>query len=393
MFEKRDATTIAGPETRSAYRGPSGLTVTVKSDAALRQSVGWAAIMLRAGLISSFPIDTFRKVNGVDFAIESPPVITDPFGRGEVSIGEWMHSTQVDLDRVGNCYGIIRETDGLGKPREIELVRHENVTVKSKNGVVTYVIRDDTGVSRKYSAAEVWHERQYTVPGLVMGLSPIAYAAWSLGLWATAAEFAAEWFTNHGITPTGILRNIEKTLQDGQADQIKGRFKEAVQGGDIFVTGKDWEYTTGPTASAESLFIQQMDYSDQAMCRFYGVPANLVDVAVTGQNITYANVTQANLQFLIMKLGPAVQRRETALSRMLVAPRFVKLNTAALLRMDPETTSRILINEVNGMLTSPSEARALMNKSPFTPDQIAEFKELGIIAAGTPAPAISIQKS
>lgn len=392
MFHKRDA---AGdtPVTRSPYRAPSGALVTVKPDTALRQSVGWAAVMLRAGLISSFPIDAFRKSGSIDYSIPSPPVLVDPFGRGEVSINEWMHSTQVDLDRVGNCYGIIREVDGLGKPRVIELVRHENVTVRSKNGVVTYVIRDDSGVPRKYMPSEVWHERQYTIPGLAVGLSPVAYAAWSLGLWATAAEFAAEWFTNHGITPSGILRNIQKTLKEGEADAVKERFKVAVQGGDIFVTGNDWEYKTGPAAAAEALFLQQMDYSDQAMCRFYGVPANLVDVAVTGQNITYANVTQANLQFLIMKLGPAVQRRETALSKVLPAPRFVKLNTAALLRMDPETTSRILINEVNGMITAPSEARALMNREPFTPEQIAEFQALGIVSAGTPAPAISIQKS
>lgn len=392
MFHKRDATsdTVVA---RTSYRGPSGLPVTVKADAALRQSVGWAAVMLRAGLISSFPIDTFRTVSGIDYPVQSPPVLVDPFGRGDVSIQEWMHSTQVDLDRVGNCYGIIRERDGLGKPRVIELVRHEYVTVKSKAGVVSYVIRDETGTTRKYAPSEVWHERQYTVPGLIMGLSPVAYAAWSLGLWATAAEFAAEWFTNHGITPSGILRNSEKVLKPGAADDIKARFKESVQGGDIFVTGKDWEYSTGPASTAETLFIQQMDYSDQAMCRFYGVPANLVDVAVTGQNITYANVTQANLQFLIMKLGPAVQRREAALSRMLAAPRFVKLNTAALLRMDPETTSRILINEVTGKITAPSEARALMNRAPFTPEQIAEFEALGIVSAGTPAPAVSIQKS
>lgn len=298
-----------------------------------------------------------------------------------MTVGEWMFATQVDLDRTGNCYGLIREVDALGKPRRIDLVAHDQVVVCVKNDVVTYRIKNV-----EYSASEVWHERQYTIPGLVVGLSPIAFAAWSLGLWASAAEFASEWFSNSGITPSGILRNVKQILKDGEADKVKQRFKVAVEGRDIFVTGNDWEYTTGPVATAEQIFIEQMDYSDAAVARFFGVPGDLVDVAVKGSSVTYANITQRNLQFLIMKLGAAVKRREDKLSSLLPAPRFVKLNTASLLRMDPETTSRILTSEVAGKITAPSEARALMNRPPFTPEQIAEFDELGILAPPVAAP-------
>src|SRR5690349_22002342 len=41
--------------------------------------------------------------------------------------------------------------------------------------------------------------------------------------------------------------------------------------------------------------------------------------------------------FLVMHLGPVVSRREEALSRLTPGPRFVKLNTDALLRMDPSS--------------------------------------------------------
>ena len=63
--------------------------------------------------------------------------------------------------------------------------------------------------------------------------------------------------------------------------------------------------------------------------------------------ITYANISQRNLQFLIMHLGPAVGRREDAFSRKLVSnPRYVKLNTDALLRMDPAETSKRYIRAI-----------------------------------------------
>lgn len=381
LFFKRDSQP-SGSLLPARAAGTKGKAVS--STTALRQSAVWAAITLRADLVSSFPIDVYRRVGGIQVEVPKPPVLIDPSGGG-MTMREWMYSTQMDLDRVGNAYGIITEVDGQGKPRRIELVAHETVTVRVKNDVVTYVIKGTT-----YDADRIWHEKQYTIPGLVMGLSPIANAAWSLGLWASAAEFAAEWFGNHGNIPSGHLRNVKKTLADGEADKIKARYKVAVEGGDIFVTGNDWEFKTENAQAADSRFLEQQNYSDQAAARFFGVPGDMIDVATKGSSITYANITQRNLQFLITKLGPAVGRREEALSSLLAAPRFVKLNTAAILRMDPETSSRVLINEVQGKITAPSEARALMNRAPFTPEQLAEFEQLGIISAGTPAPSTVI---
>ena len=362
--------------------GLKGKTVTAAS--AMRQSAVWAAIDLRAGLISSFPIDTYRKVAGLQIEVPKPPVLVAPSGNS-MTIEEWMYATQVDLDRAGNCYGIIRELDGAQRPRRIDLVSHEDVTVKVKDDVVTYVIKGTT-----YQREEIWHERQYVIPGLVVGLSPIAHAAWSLGLWSSAAEFAAEWFTNHGMIPSGHLKNEAATLTPEQADAVKARYKVAVEGGDMFVTGKDWTLTTAAAPAVDMRFLEQQEVSDREAARFFGVPGDMIDVSTKGSSVTYANITKRNLQFLITKLGPAVARREKALSTLLSPSRFVKLNTSAILRMDPETQSRILINEIQGFLTAPSEARALMNRAPFTPEQLREFELLGITGSGTPSPNINV---
>ncbi|WP_295787480.1 phage portal protein [uncultured Microbacterium sp.] len=361
-----------------------GRGAPVTASTAMRQSAVWAAITLRADLMSSFPIDVYRRVAGIQIEVPKPPVLIAPSG-DQLTMREWVYSTQMDLDRVGNCYGIIVERDGAGRPARIDLVPHDSVAVRVKGTEITYQIKGKT-----YQRNEIWHERQYTLPGLAMGLSPIAWAAWSLGMWSTAADFANDWFTARGIRPSGLLKNTAKTLTDGEADRIKERFKVAVEDGDILVTGNDWDFTTGPAVAQDMQFLATMGYSDQDAARFFGVPGDMIDVATKGSSITYANITQRNLQFLITKLGPAVARREDALSSLLAPPRFVKLNTSAVLRMDPETQSRILINEVQGKVTAPSEARALMNRAPFTPEQIAEFEQLGIVAAGTPAPATVI---
>ena len=62
--------------------------------------------------------------------------------------------------------------------------------------------------------------------------------------------------------------------------------------------------------ASESGFIQQMEYTDVALTRFFGVPADMVDVQSSTGSVTYANITQRNLQLLVMNLGGAVKRRE-----------------------------------------------------------------------------------
>jgi hypothetical protein len=79
---------------------------------------------------------------------------------------------------------------------------------------------------------------------------------------------------------------------------------------------------------------------------------------------------------LVTSLGPAIKRREDAMSAATPMPRFVKLNADALLRMDPETRERLLIEQVKGRTRAPSEARGLADLEPFTPDQLAEFDRL-----------------
>jgi len=252
--------------------------------------------------------------------------------------------------------------------------------VRAKDDVITYVIKGKT-----YSSEQVWHEKQYTLPGLAVGLSPIAAAAWSLGMWASAADFAADWFGNYGMIPSGTLRNTKKTLAAGEADTIKQRYKASRQSADIFVTGNDWEFVTSSARVADAQFLEAQGASDQDVARFFGVPGDMIDVATKGSSITYANITQRNLQFLITKMGPATARREDALTSLMPDGRFVKLNTSSVLRMDPEATSRVLISEVAGKITAPSEARALMNRAPFTAEQLAEFEALGLTGATDPA--------
>ncbi|MFG2699540.1 phage portal protein [Streptomyces sp. NPDC048386] len=341
----------------------------VTNDTALRHSAVWACLRLRANLVSTMPVDVYRKVNGIQVEVPTPPVLVTPGGE-RVGIHEWMYSSQFDLDRAGNAFGLITAKDGLGLPARIELQPLSEVSVRMRKGVLKYRI---CGVD--YDPSEVWHEKQYTVAGLLVGLSPVAYAAWSIGEYLSIQQFALDWFGN-GAVPSAHLKNTAKTITPNQATEIKQTFKAAVQGRDLFVTGMDWDYDMIQAEQAGADWIDAKRFSIGDVARFFDCPSDLIDAAVSGSSVTYANMTQRNLQFLITSLGPAVARRENALSSLTSRPRFVKLNTNALLRMDPQARAQMFATQITSRQLAPSEARALEDRPPFTEDQLAEFDRL-----------------
>jgi len=367
LFSKRSTTLVdAGVPSRSQGRYSAPIT----GDSAMRHSAVWACLRLRGDLISTMPVDLYRKVGGVDVEVPKSSFLEYP-GGPKVHITEWLYSSQVDLDRYGNAFGIISQRDGQGLPARVDLVPASDTGVKIVGAEVV-----EYRFGRKvYEPQDVWHERQFTVAGLPVGLSPISYAAMSIGGYLSAQQFALDWFLN-GAGPSGHLKNTQKTVEATEAATIKGRFKTAILGRDVFVSGNDWEYTPSTAAAADAGWLDQMSAGIPDVARFLGSPADLIDAAVSGQSVTYANITQRNLQLLIMNLGPAIVRREVALSSATPKPRRVKLNSDALLRMDPETRERTILARVAGRTLAPSEARELDNLPPLTDTQIAEFDRL-----------------
>jgi HK97 family phage portal protein len=214
------------------------------------------------------------------------------------------------------------------------------------------------------------------VAGLPLGLSPVAYAAWSIGEYLSIQDFALEWFGNSTV-PAGHLKNTGRTLTEDQAQRHKSTFLSNVSSGQPWVTGMDWEYQPLQAVNQTTSWIEAKEYSIADIARFFDVPGDMIDAVINGgSKITYANITQRNLQFLILHLAPAIIRRETALSRIVPQPRYIKFNTNALLRMDPETQASVIATRIKSRTLAPSEARALYDEQPFTESQVKEFTTL-----------------
>lgn len=358
-----------GRRTSSAY---------VSRERSLAHSAVWACLRLRADLISTMPVDVFRRVDGVQIEVPKPPVLLSPDGK--IDLQEWLYSTQVDLDSSGNTFGLVKARDARGLPAQIELVPLDEVSVVVRKGEVSYRFGAEA-----LPESMVHHERQFTTSGSPVGLSPTAYAAMSLSAYLSAQDFTRSWFSGHGI-PAAMFRNRNKTLTSAESAAIKAKWDQTIQSGGLLVAGADWEYQMIAAKASEATAIDSLRWGVADAARYFGVPGDMIDAEVSSGSITYANVTQRNLQLLIMNIGPAVIRREAALSRLTPRPRFVKLNTDALLRMDLKARYEAHNIATGGRpFLVPSEIRAMENRPPFTPEQEAELARLA--AKTTPAPS------
>jgi HK97 family phage portal protein len=367
---------------RNTRHGPTLGSVPVNDDSALRQSAVWACIRLRADHMSTLPVDVFRDFDGLAVEVNRAPIFDLPDGPAW-PWHYWAWASQSDLDRTGNAVGIIRERNGMGLPSRIELANTRDTSVRIKDGRVTWRIGD-----KEYGAGEIWHERQFPVSGMILGLSPVAYAAWSIGEAMSMQEFALKWFGQGGV-PRARLSNTQKTIKPEDAVAIKERWRSSVQGGDLFVTGNDWEYKLIQAEYAGMEFIEGRKMAIPDIARYFGCPADMIDGASSGgsSNINYANITQKNLQFLVHHLGPSIIRREHNWSRgLLPQPKYVKLNTDALLRMDPESREQTIRSQLESFQITVTEARELNNRAPYTAAQKAEAKEYFLKTVPAPRP-------
>lgn len=346
------------------------MNMVVTDDTARRHSAVWACRRLRADLLSTMPVDAYRMVGDMQVEVPKPPVLLAP-GGAKVEMHEWLWMSQDDLDGNGNAVGIITAVDGLGLPARIELQDLSTVSVKGKGTDIT----EWKIAGKSYEPHQIWHERQYPRSGNPLGMSPTMYAAWSINQYLSAQQFSLDWFGG-GAIPAAALKNTAKTINPTQAGEIKKMYKATVSAGDVFVHGSDWELKALSATSADAAFLDMQNASIADIARYYGCPVDLIEAAVQSGSITYATISQRNLQLIIMNLGPVVVRREAGLTRMVAKPRFVRLNSDAILRMDPETRAKVLGQKVKDRLLAPSEARAIDNLPPYNDDQLAEFDRL-----------------
>lgn len=279
-----------------------------------------------ASLASELPVDCFQGTGRGREPFPMPGYLEDPAGDGH-GLADWCYQVLMSWLLRGNLYGNILERTPTGQPSQVLLHHPDEVSGWLEDGRPQWSVNGEMA-----PAGSFLHRRVHPVAGRVEGLSPIQFAASTIGLSISAGRFGQQWFRD-GAHPSALLTNEEATIDEGAARKVKDRFLAALFGSrEPLVLGKGWKYQAIQVTAEESQFLKTQGWTEAQCCRIFGPGFAEILGYESGGSMDYANIESRSAQLLVYAMNKWLLRLERLLSGMLPAGRYVKLNRRALLQ-------------------------------------------------------------
>ena len=347
-------------------------------DQAARKVAVGSAVRLISNTISAMPVDAMRAREGISQPVPvQPMLLRDPEGAGR-GFRDWAAQMAWALATRGNCFGhIVARDPNSGYPTTIVPIHPNTITphVDKTSGVLTWQVKDGT---RPLDADEVMHVRLFPVPGEVLGLSPIAQHAATIGLSVSAEQFGAKYF-DAGGHPTALLTSPDP-LSDTQAAAVKRKFLAATESREPVLMPDGIKYEQIQVTPEESQFLDTQKYTAAECARIFGPGMAEMLGYDTASAMTYQNVADRDLHLLKYTINTYLVALEDALSACLPNGQKAQFNRNSMLRMNPMDRAR---------------QYALMTQvGAFTPNTILQLEDMPPVAWGDkPYPLTSLKET
>lgn len=370
-------------------------STTVGVDQAVTHSATSACMDVLASSVSALPLDAVRYQGLTRVPVTpNPQLVSSPSGLVELDV--WLYQTIDSMLTDGNTFGLVTKSDRLGWPQQVDLLDPNKVTDRKVVDGVRQAEVDGTTM-QVYPYGDLVH-----IPGKLVragspfGQSPLRRAGETISAAIAARRFGRQFFDAGGQPVAGFF--TEQDVTPEQARDTKQAFLRATQNREPFVRGSGWQYEQYSVNPNDSQFIESMRFAIEEACRFFRVPPSMVYAATSGQNVTYANVSQADLHYLKHSLDGYLVRIERALTALLPRPQVVKFNRSALLRADAENRHKVYDIRLRNKTMTVDEVRALEDEEPFGGDSAQPGIPGGPVTPPTPPtppepPARSVRKS
>jgi HK97 family phage portal protein len=383
--EKRSITSLPWHEQLAFNQMPPVGSGTVSQSTALSLGSVYAANRLLAQSISTLPLKTYRRSADGRVPMQNLPQLFDQL----VTDGQlvpWLHRCVVSLGLRGNAYGWVISRDGFGFPTAIEWLDPSIVSTDDRPGRNGWLVN-----GREVAREDVVHIPLFALPGQRVGLSPIGAFARTLGVALQAQTYASEWFAAGGFPP-GTFRNTQKTVTQDEAEAIKARVTAAIRSRSVLTYGADWEYSAISVPPEEAQFVETMKMTTNQIAAIYGIPPEMIG-GESGSSMTYANVEQQQINFVMFTLRPWLVALESAFSALLPDKQYVKFNADALIRADLKTRWEVNKIRVDMGAASIDEIRLQEDQPPLPNGQGQGYGPASQPALSPPpAPAAPIRR-
>lgn len=264
----------------------------------------------------------------------------------------------------GNAYALIRWMND--RPVALTPLKPEYMTVERGDEGLMYNYATQTG-TKHYAQRDIFHLKGWSADGIT-GLSALGYARESLGLSVAADQSASKAINGHANAvlevdgyPTDEQRAKLRELYGGRKPSD---LYEADGGLMITVGGMKYKGVSIPPDDLQLLESRQFQIPE--ICRFFGVPAVMVDGSAGATAAWPASYEQQVLSFLQFGLKPYLEEWEDkTVDSLVTGPDrrqiYIEHNVEGLLRADSGARANFYATALQNGWMSRSEVRAKEN--------------------------------
>ncbi|MCU4539631.1 phage portal protein [Acinetobacter bereziniae] len=255
---------------RSSFKTAKPVTF----DSAMTLSAVFACIKILVESVATLPLQMYRlNSDGTRELVKDHDVIrllNNKPNRYQTSI-EFKEQMMLNLV-AGNAY--MKKDYSGRKLVSLQVINSGSMDFKLDDQGNPIFKAQINGQSLEYSEKQIWHVKLFGT-GL-LGMSPIAYGASSIGVGLAASEKTTRLMSN-GAKPTGALKT-EKYLKKEQRQALRDELDILINGddGDLAVLEGNMQFEQISLTPADLELVQIRKLSVEDACRYFGVPPILV---------------------------------------------------------------------------------------------------------------------
>jgi HK97 family phage portal protein len=321
------------PEVRATQPTiPTRQPSIVTPSSALSLTAVYRAIQIIGTPISKMTINTYRFATGIELKVENPVLINNP--SIDQNRRDFLFQTVADLALQGNAYWL-KQYSSNGQVNNLTILPAASVQPsypKLIDGTIDYstIVYDYLG--KRYTKREIEHLRIFSLPGQLIGLSPIASCYKDISAAIDLRDYAGNWFTSAGV-PTGVLKT-NTMINKAEADEVTANWHNKQQNRQVAVLGNGFDYQQIALSPRDALFTEVQDQQIQAVARLFGIPSRLLLTSVPGSSDTYTNLQDENQVFYRHTLMAYTDAITDALSNCLPRGNRVEFDFEHLFKAD-----------------------------------------------------------
>lgn len=263
--------------------------------------------------------------------VDPSPIIADPFA--ELDQMDWQSQGLMSILLRGNGYGQVIEFDRRGLPAQVKPVHPDDAKVsRLATGEIEYRF-----FNKPVPVDQVFHVRSRSLPGSLVGVSPIEFVRRSFAIGIATDAYAAAFFAN-SASPGGVIQLPPEAVLDNDQKLALARQWQTMHQGPgkaympaVLTGGAEWKQVT--LTPEDSQFIQTHGLTFANASAIYRVPPHMI--GATDKSTSWGTgIEQQELGFVRNTLLWWARRLERSLDTLLPPGNFVRFDFSERLRGD-----------------------------------------------------------